>query len=305
MNGSPAISIQSLLISSVLVLVTLSFAYWQKLRLTKEILISVLRAIVQLVAVGYVLQYVFGLHSPWFTTLLLLFMIFNAAVNANKRGKVIKNGLGISFAAILSGSVVTLSVLLFSGAIQYQPEQVVPVSGMIIGNSMVALGLSYKQLAANFKLKRDEVETKLALGADILPSSIDIIRDAIRTGMTPTIDSAKTLGIVALPGMMTGLILGGTAPVEAIKYQIMVTFMLLSTTAISSFYCLLPRLQRLLQRTQASGLPQVALFLPRPKPCRGSPCHRSRIQHHCGRRRPGHSGGRRRVLRPGRESLAA
>ena len=235
MNGSPAISIQSLLISSVLVLVTLSFAYWQKLRLTKEILISVLRAIVQLVAVGYVLQYVFGLHSPWFTTLLLLFMIFNAAVNANKRGKVIKNGLGISFAAILSGSVVTLSVLLFSGAIQYQPEQGVPVSGMIIGNSMVALGLSYKQLAANFKLKRDEVETKLALGADILPSSIDIIRDAIRTGMIPTIDSAKTLGIVALPGMMTGLILGGTAPVEAIKYQIMVTFMLLSTTAISSF----------------------------------------------------------------------
>lgn len=92
MNGSPAISIQSLLISSVLVLVTLSFAYWQKLRLTKEILISVLRAIVQLVAVGYVLQYVFGLHSPWFTTLLLLFMIFNAAVNANKWARLLRTG---------------------------------------------------------------------------------------------------------------------------------------------------------------------------------------------------------------------
>lgn len=76
---------------------------------------------------------------------------------------------------------------------------------------------------------------KLALGADVLPSSIDIIRVSIRTGMIPTIDSAKTLGIVSLPGMMTGLILAGTSPLSAIRYQIMVTFMLLSTTAISYF----------------------------------------------------------------------
>lgn len=106
---------------------------------------------------------------------------------------------------------------------------------MIISNAMVALGLCYRQLISDFRNKREEVETKLSLGADILPSSVEIIRNAIRTGMQPTIDSAKTLGIVSLPGMMTGLILAGTSPVEAIKYQIMVTFMLLSTTAISSF----------------------------------------------------------------------
>ena len=100
---------------------------------------------------------------------------------------------------------------------------------------MVALGLCYKQLTSDFKDKRQEVETKLALGADILPSSIEIIRNSIKTGMVPTIDSTKTLGIVSLPGMMTGLILAGTPPVEAIKYQIMVTFMLLSTTSIASF----------------------------------------------------------------------
>ena len=90
-------------------------------------------------------------------------------------------------------------------------------------------------MAADFNIKHDEVETKLSLGADILPSSIEIIRDSIKTGMLPTIDSAKTLGIVSLPGMMTGLILAGSSPIEAIKYQIMVTFMLLSTTSISSF----------------------------------------------------------------------
>lgn len=235
MNSSNAINITSLLIASSLVLVTLFFSYWQKLKLEKETVISVVRAIIQLVAVGYVLEYVFGFKNPVFTTLLLLFMTFNAAYNAAKRGKAIKKGLIISFLSIAAGTIVTLAILVFSKTIQYEPYQIIPVSGMIISNAMVALGLCYKQIASDFKNKREEVETKLSLGADILPSSIEIIRDSIKTGMLPTIDSAKTLGIVSLPGMMTGLILAGTSPMEAIKYQIMVTFMLLSTTSISSF----------------------------------------------------------------------
>jgi putative ABC transport system permease protein len=105
---------------------------------------------------------------------------------------------------------------------------------MIIGNAMVALGLCYRQMTSNFQRRRDEVETKLALGADIGLSSREIIRDSIKTGMVPTIDSAKTLGIVSLPGMMTGLILAGVSPIEAVKYQIIVTFMLLSATSLSS-----------------------------------------------------------------------
>lgn len=235
MNASNTINITSLLIASSLVLVTLFFSYWQKLKLEKEILIGVVRAVIQLIAVGYVLDYIFGFNNMIFTTLLLLFMIFNASYNAAKRGKAVKNSLIISFLSIAVGTIVTLSVLVISQTIKYEPYQVIPVSGMIIGNAMVALGLCYKQLCADFKNKREEVETKLSLGADILPSSIEIIRDSIKTGMLPTIDSAKTLGIVSLPGMMTGLILAGTPPMQAIRYQIMVTFMLLSTTSISSF----------------------------------------------------------------------
>lgn len=235
MNGSSTISITSLLIASSLVMVALILSYWQKLKLEKETVISVIRAVIQLVAVGYVLEYIFGFKNPVFTTLLLLFMVFNASYNAAKRGKAIKKGFIISFLSIAVGTVITLTILVFSKAIRYEPYQIIPVSGMIISNSMVALGLCYKQLAADFKNKQEEVETKLSLGADILPSSIEIIRNSIKTGMLPTIDSAKTLGIVSLPGMMTGLILAGTSPVQAIKYQIMVTFMLLSTTSISSF----------------------------------------------------------------------
>jgi len=235
MNGSNSINLTSLLIVSSLVIITLVFSYSQKLKLEKEIIFSAIRAVIQLVAVGYVLEYIFGFKSPVFTTLLLLFMTFNAAYNAAKRGKAIKHGIMISFLSIVSGTIVTLTILILSKIIAYEPFQIIPISGMIISNSMVALGLCYKQISSDFKNKREEIETKLSLGADILPSSIEIIRDSIKTGMLPTIDSAKTLGIVSLPGMMTGLILAGVSPVEAIKYQIMVTFMLLSTTSISSF----------------------------------------------------------------------
>lgn len=235
MNSNNIMNASSLLFSSSLVLVALLFSYFQKLKLEKEIIISIVRAVVQLLIVGYLLNYIFGFNNPLFTSLLLLFMTYNAAYNAAKRGKAIKKGLAISFVAIAAGAVVTLAILVFSGAIKYEPYQIIPVSGMIISNAMVALGLCYKQLIWNFKNKREEIETKLSLGADILPSSIELIRDSIKTGMLPTIDSAKTLGIVSLPGMMTGLILAGTSPVEAVKYQIMVTFMLLSTTSIASF----------------------------------------------------------------------
>lgn len=105
---------------------------------------------------------------------------------------------------------------------------------MVISNSMVAIGLSYRNLSNSFKTRLNEVEVKLSLGSDIYSASKEIIRDSVKTSMLPSIDSAKTLGIVSLPGMMTGLILGGTSPLIAIKFQIMVTFMILASTSISS-----------------------------------------------------------------------
>jgi putative ABC transport system permease protein len=229
------ISNLSLLLASSLVLVSLLISCSQKLRLEKETIISVVRAIVQLYVVGYILQYVFGLKNPLVTTLIVVLMAFNASYNAAKRGKAIRHGLRISFFSILIGAGATLAVLVLTGAIKYEAYQIIPISGMLISNAMVAMGLCYRQMAADFKSRRNEVEAKLALGANIKVSSIGILRDSVRTGMVPTIDSTKTLGIVSLPGMMTGLILAGTSPLMAIRYQIMVTFMMMSTTAISSF----------------------------------------------------------------------
>jgi putative ABC transport system permease protein len=99
---------------------------------------------------------------------------------------------------------------------------------------MIAVGLSYRNLNNSFESKRSEVEVKLSLGANIKEASETILAESIKIAIMPTIDSAKTLGIVSLPGMMTGLILGGASPLMAIKFQIMVTFMILSSASIST-----------------------------------------------------------------------
>lgn len=166
--------------------------------------------------------------------MLILIMMINAAINTRKRGQGIKNVVSISFVSMAVGTIITMTILVLSGAIKFVPNEIIPVAGMVISNSMVAIGLSYRNLNNNFKNKREEVEVKLSLGADIKEASKEILRDSIKIAIIPTIDSAKTLGIVSLPGMMTGLILGGTSPLIAIKFQIMVTFMILSSSSIST-----------------------------------------------------------------------
>lgn len=228
------ISNTSLLLATGLVLVALGVVYKEKLDLGKDILWGVFRAVVQLFAVGYVLGYVFKLDNTIVTLAMSLVIIFNASYNAAKRSQGIPGAFKTSFIAILTATALTLVILLFSGSIAFSPSQVVPISGMIASNSMIAIGICYRNLNSKFTDQRQQILEKLALGADLKQASISIVRDSIKAGMSPTIDSAKTLGLVSLPGMMSGLMFAGVDPTQAIKYQIMVTFMLLSTTSIAS-----------------------------------------------------------------------
>ncbi|ATO43210.1 ABC transporter permease [Loigolactobacillus coryniformis] len=229
-----AVSNTTLIFAALLVFVALYIGYREKLGVDKDIIIGVIRAIIQLVVVGYLLKYVFRINNVWLTLVLILIIIFNAAYNANKRAAGIRHALPISLLAILTSTGLTLAVLVISGSIRFIPSQMIPISGMIASNSMVAIGLCYRNMNSSFRDRRQQVLERLALGADLRLASIDIVRESIRTGMAPTIDSAKTVGIVSLPGMMSGLIFAGVDPVHAIKYQILVTFMLLSATSIGS-----------------------------------------------------------------------
>lgn len=224
----------SLIFAMGLVLVALAIVYREKLDLGKDIIIGVIRAVIQLFVVGYVLGYVFKLDNVIVTFSMVLVIIFNASYNAGKRSQGLPNAFKISFIAILTATALTLALLLLSGSLVFKPSQIVPITGMIASNSMIAIGICYRNLNSKFADQRQQILEKLALGADLKQASISIVRDSIKAGMSPTIDSAKTVGLVSLPGMMSGLMFAGVDPTHAIKYQIMVTFMLLSTTSIAS-----------------------------------------------------------------------
>ena len=160
-------------------------------------------------------------------------MLISAAINGGKRGQGIKHASWIAGVSIGIGAVFTLTVLLSAKVLSFTPYQMIPVGGMVMSGAMVAVGLCFRQITTSFKGRQQEIQIKLALGATPMQSCKAILREALIFSLEPTIDSAKTLGIVALPGMMTGLILAGMSPMEAIKYQIIVIFMTFSTVSIA------------------------------------------------------------------------
>ena len=233
MGSFNALSNESLLMATVLIAIAVIVSYQQRMRLEVEILHSALRAVVQLVVVGYVLHFIFGADHPLFTSGVLLVMLISAAINGGKRGSGIKYASWIAGASIGIGAVLTLGVLLSANVLSFTPYQMIPVGGMVMSGAMVAVGLCFRQITTSFKSRQQEIQIKLALGARPMQACKAILRAALIFSLQPTIDSAKTLGIVSLPGMMTGLILAGMSPMEAIKYQIIVIFMSFSTISIA------------------------------------------------------------------------
>lgn len=229
-----AVNDLSLIIAFALVLIAVLISSKEKLDLSKDIFYSILRAIIQLVIVGYLLKYIFQVNNTFLTIAMSLFIVFNAAWNAHKRNPSQYKKYHHSLLALIVSTYITLGVLILSEAIKFIPSQIVPITGMIASNSMVAIGLCYRSLDTQFHDQQQQLLEKLALGASIKLASQSILQQSIKTAMQPTIDSAKTVGLVSLPGMMSGLIFAGLDPVHAIKYQIMVTFMLLSATSLGS-----------------------------------------------------------------------
>ncbi|MTT31505.1 iron export ABC transporter permease subunit FetB [Terrilactibacillus sp. BCM23-1] len=228
-------SMTSLILASSLLIIPIIVSYKQQLDLTKDMIISVLRAIIQLLIVGYILTFVFEAKQPLIILMLVFIILINAALNTRKRvPNVVNHGFWISLFALVISTSITMTILILTGALQFKVNEIIPVSGMVISNAMVAINIGYTNLEKAFTQQRMEIEAKLSLGALPHLASKTQIQDTMKMAVIPTIDSAKTLGIVALPGMMSGLIIAGTPPLQAIRFQIMVTFMLLSATMIAT-----------------------------------------------------------------------
>lgn len=207
---------------------------WRKLGLEKEMLIGTIRSAVQLLAVGYVLQFVFDADHPVFIAVMIAVMIGVASFNAAQRGKGLQGVLWRIALTLTCTETISLIVLLGLGIIPSIPQYIIPVSGMIIGSSMVVCGLFINQIKREAEASRGEIETLLALGATAKQSIQEALKRSVRFSMIPTVDTMKTIGLVQLPGMMTGMIIAGSNPIEAVKYQLLIVFMLTSSAAVSS-----------------------------------------------------------------------
>ena len=235
MGNSLEISNFSLILSTLLLFIAIFVDHKEELGLGKDIFIAGVRSVVQLFIIGYILGFVFQIDNNILTLVMVLFIILNAAQNAHVTSKGIERSFMISLVSIGVGTVIALTILVSSGAIQWTPSQIVPITGMIASNAMTTIGVVYKTLMTQFNDRRQQVLEKLALGANPKQASQSILRDSIQTGMSPSIERTKTVGLVSLPGMMSGLMFAGVDPTAAIRYQIVVMFMLISVTAISSF----------------------------------------------------------------------
>ncbi|MCL6522639.1 MAG: iron export ABC transporter permease subunit FetB [Firmicutes bacterium] len=224
----------SVLVTLVFVALALVVSYSQRLALERDLMVGAARALVQLLVMGYVLELVFRLAAwPWIALLLAL-MAGVAVQNAGQRGAGLPRRFLPPAAGITLAETVTLALLLLLGLIPGQARYVIPVSGMIIGNSMVASGLVLDRMKAEMRARSGEVLSALALGAPPRLAARLPLREAVRAGMIPTVDALKTVGLVQLPGMMTGLLIAGASPLQAVRYQILVMFMLATSTGVAS-----------------------------------------------------------------------
>ena len=221
-------------IALVLVAIAIAVSRWWKIPVQKQLAIGTVRAFVQLVAVGYALEYIFDLKSPWLILLAITIMLVVGAKEAAGRIKHIERPFLLTLSAIGLGSIVTLGVMLVTNLINFEARYVIPLAGMIISNSMNAATLTIRRITTDLTDHRLEVETALSLGQTWREATHKFQKEAVITGMVSMLNFLKTVGIVALPGAMTGMILAGADPLEAVLLQLIVGYMLLSSVTITT-----------------------------------------------------------------------
>lgn len=220
--------------SLTLVAIAAGISRWQQVDLERDMLIAVARAFVQLIAIGYALEFIFAQTNPLWMLLVIGVMITVAGLTAGRRAKQIPHSQFIATSAVSTSALFTLGMLIALGVFPFEPQSIIPIGGMIIGNAMVSTGLTMSRLRDDVKQSRPQIEAALALGATKKQAAQFQMRRALATGLTPIIDNTKTVGLISLPGAMTGLILAGTPPLEAVQVQIIVMYMLVGAAAFSS-----------------------------------------------------------------------
>ncbi len=249
-----ALTYWQLAVAASLIGVCAAISLWLRLGLERRLVIASVRTVAQLLLIGLVLQWIFRPGQPWpIVAALMLTMTTIAGLAAVGRTRRRYGGIWLdSLVSMWASSWLITSVALF-GVLQvqgrpgpwYQPQYAIPLLGMILGNTLNGISLGLDRLGEELANRRDEVETLLALGATRWEAARGPIRRAIRTGMIPIINSMMVVGLVSLPGMMTGQLLAGADPQQAVKYQIVIMFLIAAGTSLGTMSVVLLGYRRL------------------------------------------------------------
>lgn len=239
MSHVQAISPTGLVMALVLMVISIALMAWEKVPIKKELLIATIRTMGQLLLVGIVLDTIFKTsHWAWILVYLLI-MLFVAAKTIYDRARKQKSRSSfwdISLAVLIGAgfTIFWVNEMVISVKPWYQPQYLIPLAGMILGNSMNSAALGIDRFQSELVNRKSQIETLLALGATPRLAANESLKSAITAGMIPNINAMMIVGIVSLPGMMTGQILAGQSPFPAVLYQIVVMFMITCASAITT-----------------------------------------------------------------------
>lgn len=229
----PQLALALLLVGAVI-----AVSVRQGLGIGRDLVLGSLRAVVQLYLVGLILAVVFH-AAQWYWVLLILAVMAAVATQAatSRLAKPMPGARGIAALALTVSTALTLAYVV--GVVVrvrpwYEPQYIIPIAGMILGSAMTSAALAGDRLQGDLRVRADEVEARLALGFSGRDAVQPMARTALRAAMIPTLNGMMTVGLVQLPGMMTGQILAGASPLLAIKYQLVVVFMQAAATALAS-----------------------------------------------------------------------
>lgn len=220
------------------------------LRLGRSLLLASVRTILQLLLIGLVLESVFSLNKWYAVVGLLVVMTVIAGISAvgrmerRYRGAYIDSVIAISCSSWI---VAAYALLVIMRDVQpwYQPQYAIPLTGMILGNSLNGISLGMNRLSEQLSTNRSQLEAMMTLGATRWEAARDSVRQAVHTGITPIINAMMVVGIVSMPGMMTGQLLAGASPWQAVLYQIVIMFLIAAATILGTVAVVLLSYRRL------------------------------------------------------------
>ncbi len=232
------ISNSQLMFTAILLLLAGGVSAFFRLGLTKTLAYGAVRCVVQLTVIGYALGWIFAVDRPDLVMFIVAAMCAIAAFTATRRTPNVPGfPVLIAFVSLAASTylvMVIVCAIIIRGEPWYTARIVIPISGMILGNAVSGIALAIDRLYSEVRSRKGEVEALLSLGATPWEAVRDCVREAIRSGMTPIINSLMVVGLVSIPGMMTGQILGGADPGEAARYQIVVMLMISAAAAFGS-----------------------------------------------------------------------